>query len=130
MKHLLIFVLFTAQLSFGQDTITFPNQTIWEINSAKLSDTELSRSFLTSLKDNVEKHSDKQIEIIVIEERKAFHSSHNAKPRAESLLTWLKENSIVDPSHLTATGITKIVEEYSGGKFTFPYTVLLVVHTD
>lgn len=111
--------------AFSQDTITFPNQPIWEIRSSKLA--ERGQPFLIALKDSVMHHAGQHIEIIVVEETKANYSSCNAAPRSQSLVNWLQENNSVDPPHLKATGICKLVEEYSGEKFAFPYKVLMVI---
>ena len=118
-------LLLFSDSAFSQDTITFPNQLIWKIRSSELA--ERGQPFLIALKDSVAHHASQHIESIVVEETKAMYSSCNAAPRSKSLVSWLKENSSVDPSHLKATGICKLVEEYSGEKFAFPYKVLMVV---
>ena len=120
-----LFLLLFWRSAFGQDTITFPNQPIWEIRSWELA--ERGQPFLIALKDSVAHYTGQHIEIIVIEETKVIYSSCNAAPRSKSLANWLEENSTVDPSHLKATGICKLVEEYSGEKFAFPYKVMMVV---
>ena len=118
-------LLLFSDSAFSQDTITFTNQPIWKIRSWELA--ERGQPFLIALKDSVSHYTGQHIEIIVIEETKAIYSSCNAAPRSKSLVNWLKENSSVDPSLLKATGICKLVEEYSGEKFAFPYKVLMVV---